>query len=466
MSEGIVIVGNGVIGQSLAFELLERGWKAPIFLVGRAERPGCASLAAGAMLNSFAELEEGSLDHEIDRLKFEISRKATSLWPSWVERLNAYAPLSSLQLRLGTIVLNNASSNALDDVNFETIIRHLGEFNEPFETIHPAEIAAYSPSPRQRALRAIFLPREGYINPGQLFSAYAQAFARHSNLKLVNTHAESILIAGDSSVEGVRLESGERLLSSQVLIASGAAVTPLLEKTPLASTVQRVFYGVGCSLVVGTGDRTPKFVVRTPNRGLACGVYQVPYGEGTSCIGASNFISPEPEFHPRLTSIEAILRAAMEQLNTSYYKSQLIKTNVGFRPTTADTFPLVGPTSVKGLYLATGTKRDGIHCAPFWSAVLADLVEGKKIDARLDVFRPERTLIRTLTKAQGIAKAVKHHLSGAYQHELELPKSGWESSIEDFLRSKVEEIYAVSNVANYGIPPEMLDMYRYGHIKS
>ena len=53
-----VIIGNGIIGLTTAFRLARRaGSKDRVTLIGKKIRPGSATLAAGAMLNSFAEIE-------------------------------------------------------------------------------------------------------------------------------------------------------------------------------------------------------------------------------------------------------------------------------------------------------------------------------------------------------------------------------------------------------------------------
>lgn len=460
LSCDLVIVGNGVLAQATAFELLLSGFKGQIRMVAPATRPGCASLAAGAMLNSFAELEENSLAHEVDRYKFELSQAAANLWPQWIE------PLNGVRLGQGTALINNASADGLDDANFDAIIAYLQEFNEPYQEIPPHEIMGYKPSPHHRALRAIYLAREGYVNPNHLFSAFDEFFQRHPNFGLIDDRVLNLKLEGDR-VRGIVTEKNVTVSAPQVLLANGAAFSEVLARSQPELKVPRIFFGVGCSLVLENSHPTASHVVRTPNRGMACGIYEVPYGKNQTCVGATNFISPVPDPLVRLTSLEALLKAAMEQLHTSYYRSGLVKMNIGYRPTSADTHPLMGAfSSLKGLYAMSGTKRDGIHMAPYWAKHMANVVMNRNSDERLQVFRPERPLIHSLSKAEAIDKAVKHRLSAAYQHELHLPKTGWEEGIQNFVRKNIEEVYQVAQVSEFGIPPELLDMYRYGHIKA
>jgi len=83
-----VIIGNGIIGMTIAFRLARRaGSDDRITLIGKKIRLGSATLAAGAMLNSFAEIEKDSLDSELDIYRFELSHLATKMWPKFEREL-------------------------------------------------------------------------------------------------------------------------------------------------------------------------------------------------------------------------------------------------------------------------------------------------------------------------------------------------------------------------------------------
>ena len=58
----IAILGNGAIGAMTALKLSNSGNAITIF--GDKRRQGSASLAAGAMINVMAEIEEDQLDFE------------------------------------------------------------------------------------------------------------------------------------------------------------------------------------------------------------------------------------------------------------------------------------------------------------------------------------------------------------------------------------------------------------------
>src|SRR5262245_13616334 len=80
----VVLLGNGIIAMTTAFRLLKRmGSDDRITIVGPRNRSGSATLAAGAMLNSFAEIEAGALESEIDLYRFELSHLAGRMWPKF-----------------------------------------------------------------------------------------------------------------------------------------------------------------------------------------------------------------------------------------------------------------------------------------------------------------------------------------------------------------------------------------------
>lgn len=460
----IIVVGNGVIGYSVAYALMSKNKNLRIAIVGPKSKPGCASVAAGAMLASFAEMEYKGLDHPTARFKFELTIQSTKMWPAWAQEINERAGEKIIDIQLGSYVICNAKADQFDDLNFQATIDNLKYYKEPHEIVNPADIVGYSPEPDSRALAAIYIPNEGFFPSDQIPRAFEIIWQNNKNIDLLDDTVTKVNTNG-SKVTGVDLKSNISLAAPLVVVANGSKSQELFDQIPdLADKMPRLFYGVGTGIVLETEQQVPEKVVRTTNRGLACGVHLVPYSKNSCYIGASNFISPVAEYVPRITSLYSLLQAAMEQVHTKFYKARIAKTVVGHRPTSADTYPLIGPTSLDGLWVLTGTKRDGIHMSPLYAQSLARQICGEKPIFE-NKFLPERKLIHTMTKKEGIIKAVHHLNSAAYQHELKLPKSGWNDMVVNMLQNKVESIYQKCGVEDFGIPPEMLDMYQYGHVK-
>ena len=457
-----VILGNGILAVTIAFRLTKRlVAKDRITIVGKRARPGSATLAAAAMLNSFAEIETGSLKSELDRYRFDLSRQATRMWPRFDEEIGG-------GLNWGTYVVNNSAADDLDDENFDAIVAALGEFGEPFEHVSPRDIPNYMPEQRHRATRALYIPREGWMNPRLVMEKLDAILAKDPQVSFVDDGARSLVRQGDR-IGAVKTESGQAIAGDNFVLATGATVSDVLNQSSLGIEVQRVFYGVGVSVEIKSPDFPHKKCIRTPNRGLACGIYSVPYLSGSGApedhvlVGASNFISPTPCNYGRLTSIETLMRGAIEQINANFYRADLVRINVGWRPTTLDTYPLLGRTSIGNLIIASGTKRDGFHLAPLISEKIVAMLYNEPVEEGFPRFSPERKPIRSLSRQEAIEKAVRHQMSASYQHGFTPSRSRMPAQIAQMHRDDLERLHDKVGAHDWGIPPEMLDMYRYGH---
>lgn len=478
-----VILGNGIIALTIAFRLAKRASPNDrIIIIGKRERIGSATLAAGAMLNSFAEIEVGSLETEFDQYRFELSHLATQMWPKFerelIEAAGSCLPSGCRKcegfagggcIDTGTYVVNNTAADDLDDENYDAIVKALENFNEPFQHISPPDIPNYMPEQRHRATRALYIQNEGWFNPRLMIEKLDAILARYPQVKFFENKADRFLKSPSGVIDAVVLDDGRAISGDKFVLATGATISDILSKSDLGLEIQKVFYGVGVSVEIRSPDYPHTKCIRTPNRGLACGIYTVPYFEGPGLandhilLGASNFISATPSLYGRVSSVESIMQAAIEQINFNFYRAELVRVNVGWRPTSQDTFPLLGKTSIGNLIIASGTKRDGFHMAPLISEKIVAMLYNEPVDERFARFAPERQPIRSLTRDQAITKAVRHQMSADYQHGFTPSKSRMPDQIKQMHRDSLERLHDQVGAHDWGIPPEMLDMYRYGH---
>jgi glycine oxidase len=475
-----VVVGNGILGLAIAFRLARRAAPSDrIVVIGKRDRKGSATLAAAAMLNSFAEVEVGSLASELDRYRFDLSREAGRMWPEFDRELTEVSSASASASQwdgfensggfgTGTYLINNTAADDLDDENFDAIVAALTEYSEPFELVSPRDIPNYMPEQRHRATRAMHIPGEGWMNPRLMIEKLDAVLVCFENVSFANENAVRLERSGQAVVAAI-VESGERIEGDSFVLATGASTTALMGASNLDIHMQRIFYGVGVSVEIRSPDFPHTKCVRTPNRGLACGIYSVPYATQKGkpadhvLIGASNFMSAVPYDCGRLTSVESLMRGGIEQLNANFYRADLVRVNVGWRPTSQDTYPLLGRSSISNLFVATGTKRDGFHLAPLISQKIVALMFGQEVEANFSWFDPERKPLRTLGRQQAVDKAVRHQMSAAYQHGFEPAKNRMPAQVAQMFRDQVEALHDKVGATDWGIPPEMLDMYRYGH---
>ena len=479
-----IICGNGIVGLSTAFELLSKiGPEDRITIIGPEARAGSATNAAAAMLNSFAEIEAGSLEKEVDLFRFELSHTATRMWPEFEESLieaagnNLPAACSNCQgcagggcFGTGTYILNNAGTDRLEDENFDAIVAALQDFNEPFDWVAPSEIPNYDPHPQYRALKAVLIHNEGWFNPKIVLEKLSNLLRANARVKFIDAEIASLTADGDR-ISRVNLVGGEVVEGDEFLLTIGASFTKLMSASELDLPIQRVFYGVGVSLEIKAPQSPATHCVRTPNRGLACGLYTVPYYQGPSSsndhilIGSSNFISADPYPSGRLSSVSHLLEGAIRQVNRNFDRADFVRCNVGWRPTSQDGYPMIGGCDFVNLNICTGTKRDGFHMAPLLADTLACLATGESVDPRLNVFSPQRKLINSMSRENAIDLAVKHKINAAYQHGFEPSYSRMHDEIASNYRADLNKLHDEVGAQSWGIPPEMIDMYRYGHAR-
>ncbi len=411
-----VIAGNGIVGLTAAFRLAQRGGE--VAIIGPSERAGSATLAAAAMLNSFAELDADALATDVDRLRFELSREATARWDVLGGELGG---MTALGHGAGTYVIG-------DDL--EPILAACEEYGEPHALVDAREVPGYAPA--HAMTRALRLDREGWIDPRRVVAALERALVAAPNVEIIDGTVDRLRAVG-GAITGAHLAGGRAISGDRYLLANGASLSRLLDASDLGILVQRVVYGVGTSVEVRGAHPA---CLRTPNRG----VYLAPCGDLRTVIGATN----EVAFVPTTGDQEAparLVREATLAFDRALAGAEITRVNVGWRPISLDTYPLVGATSIANLAIASGTRRDGFHLAPLLAEHLAALLHGEPTDPRLAVFAPERAPLRTLSRGRAIEIAVR---TGAGEE------------------TELERLHDDVGADTWGIPPELLPVYRAG----
>ncbi|MEU5631208.1 NAD(P)/FAD-dependent oxidoreductase [Streptomyces rishiriensis] len=440
-----VVVGNGAVGASIAYELSSRGFQ--VTRVGRENRPYAASLAAGAMLGCFGEVTTSLLASDHGRAKLDMDHRARRYWAEWDERLSQDSGDSrTLFSADGTFVLlNTMGSAAVDSGNFRAIEATLQEYKEPYETADPEDLDWLAPNDLSRSLRGMYIPGEHAVDSHRLLVKLDQALVK-SGGRVVDAEALRVRVA-NGRVTGVELANGEILPADHVVVAAGAKSLALLDEVAEArAQMPPMVSGYGVSVLVETEDRAlPSSVVRTPNRAFACGLHAVPRADGVIYLGATNIISEQPRRFAAVGDLQFLLGCAVDQLHTNLSEGSLLSVQVGNRPVPADGFPLVGNAGAEGLWLATGTYRDGLHQSPLLARHIATLVEGGTSEFDfLSSFSPVRAPLAGGTREQVVTTAVEHMMATGYEYKWNVTPE-WPPRIERHLRrfygSLVEELH-------------------------
>lgn len=456
MEFDVIVIGSGAVASSIAYELSARGQS--VCRVGPRLRGNAASVAAGAMNGCFGEVTRGLLASPYGRLKLEMDREAQRRWPGWAQRLSvASSDESTLFTAHGThVLLNSAGMAELDSINYCAIQSALRECEEPFHDIDPRDVAWINPNDLVRPLQAMFLPNEHALNPRVLLEKLDAALISQGGV-IIDEMARHVLRTGDVSA-GVELLDGTSLHARHTVIAAGVHSLALLsEFDEIRRKIPPVFSGYGVSILVKLrdGHTLPTSVIRTPNRAFACGLHCVPRGEGVLYLGATNILSEAPKTTALISDVHFLLDCAVNQLSLDLQDADILSIQVGNRPIPADGFPLLGHCGIDGLWMATGTYRDGLHQSPLLACYLADQIMGVRgEDLDLRVFTPVRPPLSALSREKTVEETVKQMFATGYEYQWNI-KPYWLPLLNEGLTRNYEELIQTLHPVFYP-PPELV----------
>ncbi|NOK38482.1 FAD-dependent oxidoreductase [Corallococcus exercitus] len=458
----VIVVGNGVLANATARALTLQESGLRVAVVGPGARPRAATVAAGAMLGCFGEVTTTLLKTDIGRTKVDLAYQATRLWPDWVEGLNAgLAPEDRVSIRKGTYVINNNMSGVIEDANYAAIRQTLAKYEEPYEEVDPGRIPGLDPADDCRPQRALFIPNEGTVDSGALLRAYTASAQRDERITLVDDTVTALKLEG-SALVGVTTASGATLSAGKVVLAAGVDTQAVLDQHPdLARRIPRVFPGGGCSIVLESEVAAPAGVIRTPNRAFACGLHAVHRGDKRVYVGATNHVVSRPFEKPVANNVLFLLECALDQLNRAYayHSTQMVAMHAGNRPVPIDGCPIIGDTSLQGLFIVTGTYRDGLHLSPLIAQDLARRMFGKPVrhERLFQLFKPERRPLAMRTREEAVEDAVLHYAAVGYEHGMNIPRVGWHRTFARMYRNVANSIYDALE-SEHVMPPEFLPM--------
>ncbi|MCE3239377.1 MAG: hypothetical protein K0R24_2358, partial [Gammaproteobacteria bacterium] len=324
MNYDIAIIGNGIISYVTAYSLLQEDPGLKIAIIGKKNRYGSGTIAAGAMLNVFAEVTNRTLSSAAAKTKFEMAIQASKLWKNWINELNENFPLhKKLKIDQGTFVILNARSGRLDCENYQAIIDTLKFYQEPYTEIKASDIPGLNSLEDARPLNSLYIPNEGCISSLEMLEALENILSSYHNVMLVDDVATEIqYISG--ATNGVKTLNKGVFSTRQVILAAGVYSQQLIDQIPeIKDNIPRILSGVGYSLLIKEHSTPIQHAIRTPNRAGACGLHALPRGDSTLYIGATNNIQVDPQLVPTAGLIKFLLICAIEQIDQDIYKSQL-----------------------------------------------------------------------------------------------------------------------------------------------
>ncbi|WP_251033780.1 glycine oxidase ThiO [Bacillus sp. ISL-75] len=364
----VAIIGGGIIGSSIAYQLAKRGRKVVII---EKERVACqASSAAAGMLAAQAELEQ-------DGPLFQLALKSQAMFSTLASELFEYTGIDIEYVNKGMVKIAETEEIAIEVKKQVTFQK---KWDPTITWLDATEVCVLEPSLSPSVAGGMYLPQDGHVQPAKLTQAFVKS-AEHFGAKIYEETEVLSFVYENGQVKGVTTSKGV-IHCEQVVVATGAWAAKLMQESGIDIPVYPV-KGECFSI------RTEKPIINaTIFSDKRC--YLVPKRNGEIYIGATVI---ENTFDTKVTpeGIATLIERAT-QLVPQIKEAAWERVWAGVRPQTGDGIPYMGEhPSWRGLFVAAGHFRNGILLSPITGELVADLVSGRLLDQELlSAFHLER----------------------------------------------------------------------------
>jgi glycine oxidase len=365
-SPDVVIVGAGIVGCAVAYELACRGASVQI-VDERAIGMGATQAAAG-MLAPYIEAGIGGA-------LLELSVRSLDLFDDFVARVTADAGMAVAYRRTGTLQVALDGESMMDLRNMAARLEAQGVV---LGLLDGSAARAAEPHLSDEVVGGLIVSTHGFVAADDLARALATAARRQGAQVVEGTHVRRIAPSdGDLVVETDR----GSLAGSAVVLAAGSWSGQIEVEGLSAQLPVRPIRGQ----LVRLGWRGPS--IRRVIWSHRC--YVVPWDDGTVLVGAT---VEDAGFDERTTvaGVRDLVESVCDLLPHAWTAS-FLGARVGLRPASVDALPIIGPSRVlPNLMYATGHHRNGILLAPLTARLVADSMLDNRVDAALAALSPQR----------------------------------------------------------------------------
>lgn len=371
MAEDCLIIGGGVIGLNLAFDLVQQGWK--VRLIDRAEPGREASWAGAGILFPAKRLPN---THPFEQL-FGLGHQ---LHAPLAMQLQQETGLSTGFRRTGGIHI------ARDRASLQSLQQEIQDWRTQgieVEQLSPDGLHALEPKllpgrSCESLLAAFHLPDECQLrNPWHLKALLAACTARGVRIDS-NCAAESFDLEGNC-IRGLQTNRG-LLTARNFCVTSGPWSRGLLSQLGHEPAIRPV----RGQMVLFKSDRLQ--LTRIVDEGLR---YLVPRNDGRTLCGSTM----EEAGFEKQTTAEGIssLKEFAFSLVPELAEVEIEQTWAGLRPGTLDQLPYLGPVpGLKNAFVAAGHFRSGLQLSAATARVMSQLIRGETPEIDLTPFRLDR----------------------------------------------------------------------------
>ncbi len=370
----VAVVGGGLVGTALAYELVSAG--AGAVLVDRHD-PGRATDAGAGILSP-------ETNQDPDPWRFAFGREAAAHYEALAGRLRADGETDIGYAVTGSLLVAERPG---DDLVMEAAVTLATRRCREVAEIDPGAVATYFP-PLGPVRRALFNPAGRRVDGRTLNGALARA-ATTRGLRTLEAAATGFDVdPGAGRVRGVITSEGT-VAADGVVVAGGAwsdQIAGLLgDELPVVPLKGQIVH----LLLPGTDTR--RWSIVQP----VLGFYLVPWPEGRVACGGTMEARAGFDDRPTADGVHQLLRECLRTA-PGLAEATLAEVRVGSRPATPDDRPVLGRIpGWSNVWAATGHGAEGLLLGPYSarlvaSQVLAELT-GEGImagEAALDLLAP------------------------------------------------------------------------------
>lgn len=359
----VIIIGAGVAGLSIGWRLAQAGVE--VVILERGEPGKGATWASAGMIAATAELGQ---DHGPEA---EFARRSSGLWPVFAAEIEQSTGVAVHYAQTGALII------ALDAVQARAL-RGSATPTAEVSWLVPSEAAAMEPLLNGKIYGALWAPGEAFVDNRALSRALVYAFGRAGGV-LSRTEPVAELIIENARMRAVRTPF--KTYEGDAFIVAAGAWSGQILGLPAELTKVKPVKGEMLALERPPAAGFPGHLI------WGNGIYLVPR-RNQVLVGAT---VADAGFDTRTTDaardyLRTRANAVVPGLSTWSQADHW----AGLRPGSPDGQPLVGPTTVAGLYAATGQYRNGILFAPAIAEAVSHLILARKVPPQIAAFDPRR----------------------------------------------------------------------------
>ncbi|MGW3309866.1 glycine oxidase ThiO [Streptomyces sp. NPDC001073] len=369
----VLVVGGGIIGLVTAWRAAQRGFGTAVL---DPEPGGGAAQVAAGMLAAVTELHYG------EQTLLALNLASAHRYPDFAAELTDLTGLDLGYRRCGTLAV---ALDADDRAHLRELHALQQQSGLDSEWLSGRECRRLEPMLAPGVRGGLRVDGDHQVDPRRLAAALVAACER-AGVVFHHAWADRLTVARDRAT-GVVTREGATLVADQVVLAAGSLSGRLTGVPDDVLPPVRPVKGQVLRLTVP--ERHAPFLSRTV-RAVVRGshVYLVPRENGELVVGAT---SEELGWDTTVTAggVYELLRDAHE-LVPGITELPLTETRAGLRPGSPDNAPLLGPTALPGLLLATGHYRNGVLLTPVTGDALAHALSTGELPDEARPFTPKR----------------------------------------------------------------------------